>query len=85
MTPLNAALTELHLAVQKCEARTLALKPVAELRPDDLHDHRTAVAGDMADALDALTPELGTRWMQAMYPEVNLRQVVDNLLKEAGR
>lgn len=75
MTPLNAALSELHLAVQKCEERASKLKPVAELRADDLHDHRTAVAGDIADALDLLTPDLGTRWMQAMYPEVNLRQV----------
>jgi hypothetical protein len=80
MSPLTTAHAELQIAVARAMARAdtvrgrlSALPP--STHPAELHDHRTAVAGDMADALDRIEPGLGTRWMQAAYPEVNLIEV----------
>lgn len=80
MSPLTTAHAELQIATSRAISRAAevrgrlsALQPSAH--PSELHDHRTAVAGDMADALDRIEPGLGTRWMQAMYPEVNLCEV----------
>jgi hypothetical protein len=80
MNPLTNTQAELVLVVAKAEQRAAAAR--AKLartfskaaQADDLHDHRTAVAGDIADALDRLQPQLGTRLMQAMYPEVDLSE-----------
>jgi hypothetical protein len=79
MNPHGHAITELALATATGERRAaqvrqqLATTPL-ESHAMQLHDHRTAVAGDLADALDRLEPNLGTRWMQAMYPEVQLSE-----------
>lgn len=35
-------------------------------------DHRAAVAGDLAEALDRIAPGLGMRFMQALHPELDL-------------
>lgn len=81
MTPLNRAITELKLIVDLAEHRATDLKTqLATTKPSmhqaELHDHRAAVSGDMADALDRLVEAgLGARWMQAMYPELKLAEV----------
>ncbi len=79
MTGLSPTHTELAISVAQAEVR--AKECMAQLfklppsqRQAHLHDHRTAVAGDIADALDRIEPHLGTRLMQAMYPEVNLSE-----------
>jgi hypothetical protein len=80
MTSLTPTHAELAIAVAQAEVRAAEVKLQLEgqlpsRRQAHLHDHRTAVAGDIADALDRIEPQLGTRWMQAMYPEVNLAEV----------
>lgn len=77
MNPLNQFQAELRLVVKQAEERAAALKPkLAAAQPDDvpglLHDHRVEVAGDIADAMDRLETGLGTRWMQAMFAELDL-------------
>lgn len=72
MTPLNTAVAELSLAVATAERRARSLMAASCMPPsaDDLHDHRTAVAGDLSDAIDRVVPGLGQRFMSALYPEV---------------
>lgn len=81
MTPVNAALAELLLAVRQAEQRGVAvlLRAAADAGPGQplfafgiLEDHRVEVAGDLADAMDRIQPGLGGRLMQAMFPESNL-------------
>lgn len=77
MTPLNAALTELRLAIERAEVRAevYAEAPTGHATFDSagwLSDHRVEVAGDMADALDRIAPGMGQRFMQALYPELDL-------------
>lgn len=79
MTGFSPTHTELAIAVAHAEVRAASCtKQLAQLPPSQhqahLHDHRTAVAGDIADALDRIEPELGTRLMQAFYPEANLSE-----------
>jgi hypothetical protein len=79
MTNLSPTHTELAIAVAAAELRAADCKAqLAKLPPSQhqahLHDHRTAVAGDLADALDRIEPQLGARLMQALYPEVNLAE-----------
>ena len=81
MTPFSHAQTEMLLAVQRAEGRAavyLAATPKDAAgngihNPLSLHDHRVAVAGDVADALDFLQQGLGERFMAALYPELDLR------------
>lgn len=80
MSPITTAHAELQIATtralqraEEVKGRLSCLPP--STHPAELHDHRTAVAGDMADALDRIEPGLGTRWMQALYPEVKLCEV----------
>lgn len=79
MTPLNQARTELRLAVLQAEGRAhgWAELPTAQECGYDVYaaraeDHRVAVLGDVADALDRIDPGLGSRLMQALYPELAL-------------
>lgn len=79
MNPLNHAQTELRLAVERAEQRAVAWvdspneHECCRVQYDGrLVDHRTEVAGDMADALDKVDPGLGARFMQALYPELPL-------------
>lgn len=80
MTPLTKAHTELRLAVQQAEQRADAFlehTPAEEaatgkLDEARLSDHRVAVAGDLAHALDLVEPGLGARFMQALYVELDL-------------
>jgi hypothetical protein len=87
MTPVNKELAELLLAIGQAERRGVATLLDAalktelggpELRADVLEDHRVAVAGDLADALDNIQPGLGRRWMQAMYPELDYTLSADD-------
>ncbi|GAB1388965.1 hypothetical protein MASR1M6_11460 [Rubrivivax sp.] len=76
MSPISTTHAELQIAVSR------AIKRADELRqrlgrtprgiPDagELLDHRAAVAGDIADALDRIEAGLGLSWMRALYPEV---------------
>ncbi|MEY2689205.1 MAG: hypothetical protein RL375_3403 [Pseudomonadota bacterium] len=81
MSPLTTAHAELLLAVKKADERAAQARaqlqrtfsPAAQAA--ELHDHRVAATGDMATALDLIEPGLGERWMQAMYPEVQLSEV----------
>jgi hypothetical protein len=81
MSPMTSAQAELALTIARAEQRArqvlhqLTCVP-ASTHQAHLHDHPTAVAGDMADALNRLEPGMGDRWMQAMYPEVNLSERV---------
>lgn len=78
MTPLTPAITELRLAVEQAEKRAeryLLCNGTDTSTPDllgHLHDHRTEVAGDLADAMDRIAPDLGRRFMQALYPEIDI-------------
>lgn len=91
MTPLTNPVAELCLAVQQAERRTahwydeLTVAEVTSHAFDAgrADDHRCTLIGDMADTLDRLLPELGTRWMAAMYPELDLRLRLDMNLTAA--
>ncbi|HRD84478.1 MAG TPA: hypothetical protein PLF63_04830 [Rubrivivax sp.] len=81
MTPLTTQHAEVRLAVAEAERRLsqlLAEQPQLREAPfplghqHALSDHRVAIAGDMAEALDRIEPGLGQRWMQAMFPEFDL-------------
>lgn len=81
MNPLNHAQTELRLAIERAERRALAFadSPTEEeccpaQYAGRLADHRTEVAGDLADALDRIELGLGARFMQALYPELRLHE-----------
>lgn len=81
MSPLTQAQTELAVTVTQAEKRAHLVRAQLVAVPPSthqahLHDHRTAVAGDMADSLNRVQPGLGDRWMQAMYPEVDLAERV---------
>lgn len=69
----------IEAAVQTAERRAAALRLRIEgpFKPDagEIHDHRTDVAGDLADALDKLQPELGSRFMAAVFAEVQMHGV----------
>lgn len=94
MTPLSRAILELRLAVTKAEQRALSLeRRVAGLErtvhpsayhPDDLHDHRLAVTGDLADAIDRIEAGLGMRLMQAMHPECDFEGMADVVIDSAA-
>lgn len=80
MIARSPAHASLQLMVQKAERRAaVVLHQLETSRPSThqahLQDHRTAVAGDLADEMDLIEPGLGTRLMQAMYPEINLAAV----------
>lgn len=76
MTSLDAQRTELHLAVEAAERKAHVMRrriasQVPPVDADDKHDHHVDVIGDMADALDRIEPGLGTRWVQAVYAELD--------------
>lgn len=80
MTPVTPVVAELQLIVAHAERRAAEVMHQLTLLPPSTHpahltDHRTAVAGDIADALDRIEPLLGSRWMQALYPEIRLAEV----------
>ncbi|GAB1387835.1 hypothetical protein MASR1M6_00150 [Rubrivivax sp.] len=76
MSPLTEVQTELQIAVSRAETRASDLTARLGRRPrgmqdaGDLLDHRAAVTGDIADALDRVQPGLGVQWFRALYPEV---------------
>ena len=74
MSPATQAQAELILVVQQAVARAeqvLLRTPTGS----DLEDHRVALVGDMAEALDRIEPRLGAQWMQAMFPEHDLHDL----------
>jgi hypothetical protein len=84
MTNLSQAQLELLMAMAEAERRTaefvlqraLAVHrdPGVQMFPDaDLQDHATAVAGDLADALDRVSPGMGQRFMQCLHPHLDLQ------------
>lgn len=84
MTPVSTVHAELQLAVSEAEHRQAKLlaahaglraDPFTQAHQHAIGDHRAAVAGDMAEALDRIEPGLGQRWMQAMFPEFDLADV----------
>jgi hypothetical protein len=88
-TPTTSALVDLLVAVSQGEARGLDLmrrnsttSPDGSFAFGELDDHRAAVAGDMADALDRIAPGLGLRWMQSMYPEVDYSKPAEEMIAE---
>ncbi len=67
--PVSEAVVELRLVAQQAAASLAALGP--EPTPAALEDHRTAVMGDLFDALDRADLGLGTRLMLALYPHTS--------------
>jgi hypothetical protein len=66
--PLQSAVTDLRIAVEKIE-RLLAALP-HDASHNDLEDHRTECVAELLDAMDKVSPGLGTRAQAAMYPGV---------------
>jgi hypothetical protein len=64
--PLQSAVTDLRIAVEKIERLVAALPHDASHQ--DLEDHRTECVAEILDALDQVSPGLGTRAQAAMYP-----------------
>lgn|GEM_PF-5397198 len=69
MTPLSEAVMELRLVAQQAAASLAALGPAPSAAA--LEDHRSAVMGELLDALDRADSGLGTRLMLALYPNTN--------------
>lgn len=74
---LDAAMTAIHSAETRAIDLQLRLPglrtmPSGAIPFGALDDHRTAVAGDLAEALDAFGAGLGMRFMQALHPELDL-------------
>lgn len=69
MSPFTDPALELRLVAQKAEraAQAVSLGQASHL---DLEDHRTAVLGDLLDAVDRIEPGLGSRLLHAMYPGI---------------
>jgi hypothetical protein len=91
MTPITPAIAELLLAMHTAKRRAcdFALHcaqrygsdPCSDFWPEgELSDHRVAVAGDLAEALDKIHPGMGTDLMQALYPELDLSISTDEAL-----
>jgi hypothetical protein len=76
MITVSQAECLLRQAVVRAEVRVaayLASKPTSTDPAGDESDHIAAVAGDLADAIDALVPGLGLRFMSALHPNLDLR------------
>lgn len=73
MNSYTHAHSEVAFAVAQAVARAHTL-PLAAATPADLEDHRTAALGDMAEALNRIEAGTGDRWMQALYPELDLSE-----------
>lgn len=73
---LDIVMTAIHSAETRAidlQARFPTLRQPGSLLPfGTLDDHRAAVAGDLAEALDRIAPGLGMRFMQALHPELDL-------------
>lgn len=67
MSPFTDAVTELRLVAHKAEAAVAAVLQ-GRATHMDLEDHRTAVLGELLDAVDHIEPGLGDRLLKAMYP-----------------
>lgn len=67
--PLTPTVVELRLVAQQAAASLAALGPAPTA--SDLEDHRTAVMGELLDALDRVDCGLGTRLMLVLYPNTN--------------
>lgn len=73
--PVTQAEVLLRKAVADAEVRAglyMARLPTSTDKVGDKSDHETAVCGDIADAIDAIAPGLGMRFMQAMHPDLDL-------------
>jgi len=85
MTPLNELQTSLLLAVQTAERRVAQYHAAAKPELDDRalehlrSDHRAAVAGDIADALDTASAGLGERFMAALFPELDMELTPESI------
>lgn len=81
MTPIHPLLAEVYLAVQQAELRAEAWRcdhgkhETGTLDMDALDDHQVAVAGDLADALDNMRSGLGLRFMRALYPHLDFKDI----------
>lgn len=69
MQPYTDAVLELRILVKNAEAAALPLP--ADATHGQMEDHRTAVSGELFEALDRIDRGLGTRLMLAMYPKAS--------------
>jgi hypothetical protein len=67
MTPFTDPVLELRLVAHKAEAAMAAVLAGSATHLD-LEDHRTAVLGELLDAVDRIDPGLGNRLLHALYP-----------------
>lgn len=72
----DAVMSAIHSAETRAidlQVRFPALRQPGTVVPfGTFDDHRAAVAGDLAEALDRIAPGLGMRFMQALHPELDL-------------